>query len=75
MTIMDHAPAKADVLKGVKIIGCDAHFTEPPELWTSRSPANLVNRMPILRTVDGVTPHDYMSPGCCQVHCTRRVKM
>jgi predicted TIM-barrel fold metal-dependent hydrolase len=55
MTIMGRAPAEMDVLKGVKIIDCDAHFTEPAELWTSRAPAQLVNRMPILRTVDGIT--------------------
>jgi predicted TIM-barrel fold metal-dependent hydrolase len=39
----------------VHIIDCDAHFTEPPELWTSRAPEHLVDRMPVLRTIDGIT--------------------
>jgi uncharacterized protein len=39
----------------VRIIDCDAHFTEPAELWTSRAPAHLLGRMPVLRTVDGAT--------------------
>ena len=55
MTTMEQAPEQVDVLKDVKIIDCDAHFTEPAELWTSRAPAHLVDRMPILRTVDGIT--------------------
>src|ERR1700722_174494 len=55
MTLIDDAPTAVDELKGVRIIDCDAHFTEPAELWTSRAPAHLVNRMPILRTVDGIT--------------------
>ncbi|HEY3716116.1 MAG TPA: amidohydrolase family protein [Jatrophihabitantaceae bacterium] len=44
-----------DALDRVLIIDCDAHFTEPAELWTSRAPDHLVNRMPILRTVDGIS--------------------
>jgi predicted TIM-barrel fold metal-dependent hydrolase len=55
MTLVDDAPATVDALKDVRIIDCDAHFTEPAELWTSRAPKHLVNRMPILRTVDGIT--------------------
>jgi predicted TIM-barrel fold metal-dependent hydrolase len=55
MTLANAAPTTADVLKDVHIIDCDAHFTEPPELWTSRAPEHLVNRMPVLRTVDGIT--------------------
>src|SRR3954464_3724177 len=39
----------------VKIIDCDAHFTEPPNLWTSRAPASMAGRMPVQRTVDGRT--------------------
>jgi uncharacterized protein len=54
MTLVDDAPT-VDALKDVRIIDCDAHFTEPAELWTARAPKHLVNRMPILRTVDGIT--------------------
>jgi predicted TIM-barrel fold metal-dependent hydrolase len=42
-------------LTGIHIIDCDAHFTEPPELWTSRAPAGLKDRMPVQKTVDGIT--------------------
>jgi predicted TIM-barrel fold metal-dependent hydrolase len=55
MTLVDEAAAEVDVLKDVRIIDCDAHFTEPAELWTSRAPEHLVNRMPVLRTIDGIT--------------------
>lgn len=55
MTLANEAPTTADILKDVRIIDCDAHFTEPAELWTSRAPEHLVNRMPILRTIDGIT--------------------
>jgi uncharacterized protein len=55
MTVTDEARAALDALEDVHIIDCDAHFTEPAELWTSRAPEHLVHRMPILRTVDGIT--------------------
>ncbi len=43
------------VLGGLKIIDGDAHFTEPPDLWTSRAPGSFTSRMPVQRTTDGVT--------------------
>jgi predicted TIM-barrel fold metal-dependent hydrolase len=56
MTLANEAPTTAeDVLRDVRIIDCDAHFTEPAELWTSRAPKEFVDRMPILRTIDGIT--------------------
>jgi predicted TIM-barrel fold metal-dependent hydrolase len=55
MTLSQSSDTIVDALDGIKIIDCDAHFTEPAELWTSRAPAHLVDRMPILRTVDGIT--------------------
>jgi predicted TIM-barrel fold metal-dependent hydrolase len=39
----------------VKIIDCDAHITEPANLWISRAPASMRDRIPIQRTIDGVT--------------------
>jgi predicted TIM-barrel fold metal-dependent hydrolase len=45
--------AIADMLKDVRIIDTDSHFTEPPELWVSRAPEHLRHRMPMQRTVDG----------------------
>lgn len=44
-----------DPLDGIQIIDCDAHFTEPPDLWSSRAPASLRDRMPTQRTIDGIT--------------------
>jgi predicted TIM-barrel fold metal-dependent hydrolase len=37
------------------IIDCDAHFTEPPDLWLSRTPKSMHDRVPVQRTVDGRT--------------------
>jgi predicted TIM-barrel fold metal-dependent hydrolase len=37
----------------LRIIDCDAHWTEPPDLWTARVPASLKNRVPVMKTVDG----------------------
>lgn len=42
-------------LLDVKIIDCDAHLTEPSDLWTSRVPATMRNRIPVQKTVDGIT--------------------
>jgi predicted TIM-barrel fold metal-dependent hydrolase len=43
----------AGVLAGIKVIDCDAHWNEPPDLWTSRAPASMKDRVPQLRRVDG----------------------
>jgi predicted TIM-barrel fold metal-dependent hydrolase len=39
---------------GIKIVDCDTHVTEAPDLFTSRAPAALKDRMPRVRRVDGV---------------------
>ena len=44
-----------EILDGVGIIDCDTHITEPADLWTSRAPRSMRDRMPQHRTVDGVT--------------------
>jgi predicted TIM-barrel fold metal-dependent hydrolase len=41
-------------LKGIKIVDCDTHFTEPPDLFTSRAPAKYKDRAPVNRRVNGV---------------------
>lgn len=43
------------LLDDLKFIDADAHFTEPPDLWLSRAPASMRDRMPVQRTVDGIT--------------------
>jgi predicted TIM-barrel fold metal-dependent hydrolase len=48
-TVSDHRQAD------LRIIDCDAHLTEPPDLWTSRAPTNAKDRVPVQRTIDGRT--------------------
>ena len=50
------APAMAplkDVVGDAKVIDCDTHYTEPPDLWTSRAPATMKDRMPYMKTING----------------------
>jgi uncharacterized protein len=41
--------------EGLHIVDCDSHFTEPPDLWTSRTPASKHHLMPQHKVVDGRT--------------------
>jgi len=41
------------VFDDVGIIDCDAHWTEPADLWTSRAPASIKDRVPQVRQKDG----------------------
>ena len=52
---MTLADTSGGVLGDIQIIDCDAHFTEPADLWTSRVAATLGRRMPVQRTIDGRT--------------------
>ena len=38
---------------GIKIVDCDTHITEAPDLFTSRAPAALKDRMPHVKRVNG----------------------
>lgn len=38
---------------GRKVIDTDTHFTEPHDLWTSRAPAALKDRVPQVKQIDG----------------------
>ena len=44
----------ADLISGIKIIDADTHLSEPHDLWTSRAPARLKDRLPRVKIVDGV---------------------
>src|SRR3990172_1544219 len=46
------APLK-EVVGDAKVIDCDTHYTEPPDLWTSRAPAAYKDKMPYMKTVNG----------------------
>jgi hypothetical protein len=57
----DLSPIKApksgrELLAGVKVIDVDTHISEPWDLWTSRAPKHLKNRVPRFVETDGV-PH------------------
>jgi predicted TIM-barrel fold metal-dependent hydrolase len=41
-------------LQGIKIVDCDTHITEAPDLFTSRAPAAYKDKVPHVRRVDGV---------------------
>ena len=38
---------------GIKIVDTDAHLTEAPDLFTSRAPAAMKDKMPVIKRVDG----------------------
>jgi predicted TIM-barrel fold metal-dependent hydrolase len=38
---------------GIKIVDCDTHITEPPDLFTSRAPAKFKDKVPHVRRVNG----------------------
>lgn len=42
-----------DLIEGIKVIDADTHLSEPHDLWTSRAPARLKDRMPRVKLVDG----------------------
>ena len=48
-----HARGVDPLFEGIKIIDCDTHFTEPPDLWTANAPAGLRDKMPHVRRIDG----------------------
>ncbi len=43
----------ANVLGGIPIIDVDTHYNEPLDLWTSRAPAKLRDRVPRVESVNG----------------------
>ncbi len=54
---VDYAAASKGLfpeLKGIKIVDCDTHITEAPDLFITRAPARYKDKMPQVRRVDGV---------------------
>ena len=49
----DHIHGLHPSLQGIKIVDCDTHFTEPPDLFTSRMPKKFGDNIPQMRRVDG----------------------
>jgi predicted TIM-barrel fold metal-dependent hydrolase len=43
------ATAPSPLLAGIKIVDCDTHITEAPDLFTSRAPARFKDKVPFVR--------------------------
>src|ERR1700753_1560430 len=57
MRQVDYASASKGLhpsLKGIKIVDTDTHITEAPDLFTSRAPGKLKDKVPRVRRVNGV---------------------
>src|SRR5712692_5870796 len=42
-------------LAGATVVDCDTHYTEPPDLWTSRAPARFKDRVPHMQLANGAS--------------------
>jgi uncharacterized protein len=54
---VDYAKASTGLdpsLAGIKIVDCDTHTTEAPDLFTSRAPAKFKDLVPFIRRVNGL---------------------
>jgi len=40
------------MFEGIKIVDCDTHITEAPDLFTSRAPASMKHKMPVIKRCD-----------------------
>ncbi len=47
------APERPEVFADLFIVDADSHWSEPPDLFTSRAPADIRDRMPRVEEVDG----------------------
>ena len=48
-----HGQGLDPLFKGIKIVDCDTHFTEPPDLWTANAPAGMKDKMPHVKRING----------------------
>lgn len=55
MAVVEAERTDEEVLSGIQIVDCDSHFTEPPDLWTSRVATSMRGRVPVQETRDGST--------------------
>lgn len=53
-TVVEEQSALKEALAGYSVIDCDAHWSEPPDLWTSQAPATLKDRTLSMKRIDGV---------------------
>ncbi len=54
MSVATFERQQPKALSKIKIIDADTHLTEPHDLWTKRAPASLRDRVPQVKTKDGV---------------------
>ncbi len=45
---------KTESKSTIKVIDADTHLTEPHDLWTSRAPASIRDRVPQVKVLDGI---------------------
>jgi predicted TIM-barrel fold metal-dependent hydrolase len=50
-----HTSGVHPLFQGIRIVDCDTHFTEPPDLFTSRAPASMKDKVPYQKVQNGVT--------------------
>jgi len=55
MDYASHMGGVHPLFEGVKIVDCDTHFTEPPDIFTSRAPASMKDKVPHQKIHNGVT--------------------
>lgn len=54
MTSLALGPAQVDEIMGhLRIVDGDSHFAEPADLWTSRAPASMKDKMPQIKRIEG----------------------
>jgi predicted TIM-barrel fold metal-dependent hydrolase len=41
------------IFAGIKIVDCDTHFTEPPDLFSANAPVGLKDKLPRVERIDG----------------------
>src|ERR1700757_5258142 len=49
-----HSKGVHPLFQGIKIVDCDTHFTEPPDLFTKNAPAGMKAKMPHVRRINNV---------------------
>jgi uncharacterized protein len=48
-----HAQGVHPLFNGIKIVDCDTHFTEPPDLFSANAPAGMMGKLPYVKRIDG----------------------
>ena len=42
------------LFEGIRIVDCDTHFTEPPDLFSANAPAGMKDKLPHVKRVNGI---------------------